>query len=873
MGATGTVSCASTASFAVNATKTFTLVVKVGASVTSSVSNTATVTATTPDLVTTNNSATASTTVNPSADLSVTKSDGVTSVNAGANTTYTYTITVSNAGPSDAQSVSLADTWPTGFTRGTITPPSGLSCTNTGVGSNFTCALGTIPVGAPKVVTVSYTVPASTTGNQANTAVVSSSTPDPSSTNNTATDTNTVNRPATVAVKKLTTPASLPVSFTFDLRQGSPAGTVLQTVSDSAADTTSTPFPNAIPAGTYAVTERVNGGFIPGAGTCVRPAIANDTPVSANALVVGPGDAWECTFTNVQKGTIEIVKRTVQEGTTTAQQFTFTRPAGLGGGTFDLGKDEQQQFLQVAPGAYAFAEQVPAGWALTDMACTESGGTNSTPTTPPGAIGGVVTPPAVTVNVDPGETVRCTFTNTELGSITIEKIARPAATGTTFSFTSAELGPFSLANDADGTDTEPFADLLPGTYEVTETDDNPAWVLTGLTCTTGGTGSTATRTATVTLTAGASVTCTYTNTKQATIEVAKVTQRPGTPDTTTGFGFTGAITTTLTGGQSSTPLTVAPDPTVAYVVTETVPTNWALTTITCIDKATGQATTNAVGSVAVRTATFDPDPGQDLRCTFTNSQGAIRVTKTTNPAGSATLFPFVVSGQPGSLTAPNGAPGTTRSFDLADGGSQLVYVRPGGSYTVTESVPAGWKLSANTCSTQTPAGPTGTASPGANATVTCAYTNTQLGGVTVTKSVTGARTGEAWAFDFTIAPAPPAPQTATIGVSGTGIGTGTATWTNLDPDTTYTITETLAPGTSAFLAGQIACGGSPLPGTAGIQVQPTPGSTVTPVACTATNVRTGSLTVVKELVDGRVLTTGDTFDFTVTGGPAAVTRR
>ena len=45
---------------------------------------------------------------------------------------------------------------------------------------------------------------------------------------------------------------------------------------------------------------------------------------------------------------------------------------------------------------------------------------------------------------------------------------------------------------------------------------------------------------------------------------------------------------------------------------------------------------------------------------------------------------------------------------------------------------------------------------------------------------------------------------------------------------------------------------------------------MTPVACTATNVRTGSLTVVKELVDGRVLTTGDTFDFTVTGGPAAV---
>ena len=592
--------------------------------------------------------------------------------------------------------------------------------------------------------------------------------------------------------------------------------------------------------------------------------------MSADALVVGPGEAWECTFTNVQKGTIEIVKQTVQAGATTAQQFTFTRPAGLGGGTFDLGKDEQQQFLQVTPGAYAFAEQVPAGWALTNLACTESGGTNTTPTTPPGVTDGVVTPPGVTVNVDPGETVRCIFTNTELGSITIEKIARPANTGTTFSYTSATLGPFSLVNDTDGTDTELFADLLPGTYEVTETDDDPAWVLTGLTCTTGGSGSTATRTATVVLTAGADVTCTYTNTQQASIQIAKVTQRPGTPDTTTGFGFTGAIATTLTGGQSSTPLTVAPDPTVPYVVTETVPTNWSLTSVACIDKATGQATPNAVGSVGGRTATFDSDPGQNLLCTFTNSQGAVLVTKTTNPAGSATTFPFLVSGPPGSVTAPNGAPVSSRTFDLADGGSELVYVRPGATYTVAESVPAGWKITTNTCSGQNPPPAAGTASPGVNATVTCAYTNTQLGGVTVTKSVTGARTGEAWAFDFTISPAPPAPQTATIRVSGTGTGTGTATWTDLDPDTTYTITETLVPGTSTFLAGQIACGGSPVPGTAGIQVQPTPGSTVTPVACTATNVRTGTLTVVKELVDGRVVTAGDTFDLTVTGGPAAV---
>ena len=50
------------------------------------------------------------TTVQTNAVLSVTKSDGVSTVTAGTSTTYT--IVVSNAGPSDAQSVVLTDTLP-----------------------------------------------------------------------------------------------------------------------------------------------------------------------------------------------------------------------------------------------------------------------------------------------------------------------------------------------------------------------------------------------------------------------------------------------------------------------------------------------------------------------------------------------------------------------------------------------------------------------------------------------------------------------------------------------------------------------------------------------------------------------------------------
>src|SRR5439155_345582 len=109
----------------------------------------------------------------PPADLSVTKSDGVTTVTAGDGVPRTYTITVSNAGPSNATSVTLSDTWPVGFTRGTTTPSQGTCMTTTG--QNFSCSLGTILAGGSATVTVSYTVPASTpAGPQTNTVTVSS---------------------------------------------------------------------------------------------------------------------------------------------------------------------------------------------------------------------------------------------------------------------------------------------------------------------------------------------------------------------------------------------------------------------------------------------------------------------------------------------------------------------------------------------------------------------------------------------------------------------------------------------------------------------------------------------------------------------------
>ena len=124
----------------------------------------------------------------------------MTEVVAGDGTTYTYTITVANNGDSDADNVLVADTWPAGFTQGALTPSQG---TTDAAGGNFTWDVGTIVAGANATLTVAYTVPSDTAaGDYTNTVVVSSSTPDDDETNNTDTDTNTVDENADLAITK-----------------------------------------------------------------------------------------------------------------------------------------------------------------------------------------------------------------------------------------------------------------------------------------------------------------------------------------------------------------------------------------------------------------------------------------------------------------------------------------------------------------------------------------------------------------------------------------------------------------------------------------------------------------------------------------------
>src|SRR6185436_10285186 len=168
-----------TASLAVGSGPPISVTVQAGPQGTTSL--TAAFTSTTFDPNTANDTAIESTTITPQADLSIVKS-GPTSTSPG---TLVYTITVTNNGPSDAASVTVADPTPAGAT---FVSNSG-ACT-----SAYPCNLGTINSGQSKVITSTYNVPANGGGSITNTATVSSTTADPNATNNSSSVTTPVNQ-------------------------------------------------------------------------------------------------------------------------------------------------------------------------------------------------------------------------------------------------------------------------------------------------------------------------------------------------------------------------------------------------------------------------------------------------------------------------------------------------------------------------------------------------------------------------------------------------------------------------------------------------------------------------------------------------------
>ena len=154
--------------------------------------------------------------------------------------------------------------------------------------------------------------------------------------------------------------------------------------------------------------------------------------------------------------------------------------------------------------------QLPAGWDLTGRSCTGGSPQNG--------------PNSVTVNLQPGANVTCTFTNTKRAKVEIVKETVPAAFNKDFQFTAsgqhaADLGtPFTL--NAAGTASTGVKFVRPGALTVSETV--PAgWDLTSVVCTGDQDSSGATGDAVLALAAGDDVRCVFKNTKRGSLSVTK----------------------------------------------------------------------------------------------------------------------------------------------------------------------------------------------------------------------------------------------------------------------------------------------------------------------------------------------------------------
>ena len=202
VGGTGTIT-GTIGTLALGASASFNVVVLVSPSTPAgtTISNTADVTAATGDPNLANNTQTATTLTATEADVSVTKTTAPGPVFAG--NTIAYTITVSNAGPSDAQTVALSDLVPANTTFVSDAQNSGPAfiLTNPAVGGTgtITGTIGTLASGASATFTVVLLVSPSTPDGTtiANTANVTAATTDPNLANNTQTATTNVLTPLT----------------------------------------------------------------------------------------------------------------------------------------------------------------------------------------------------------------------------------------------------------------------------------------------------------------------------------------------------------------------------------------------------------------------------------------------------------------------------------------------------------------------------------------------------------------------------------------------------------------------------------------------------------------------------------------------------
>jgi len=254
--------------------------------------------------------------------------------------------------------------------------------------------------------------------------------------------------------------------------------------------------------------------------------------------------------------------------------------------------------------------------------------------------------------------------------------------------------------------------------------------------------------------------------------IIEVETRPeGQPGT---FTFTGVPTGTITIDNALVVSDLAPG---TYTSTQIDPApEFDVSAARCEDSADGL---DSSADPQTRTAIFNLEAGETVRCTFVNAQRATAVVVAQTEPG-ATAGQFLFTGVP--------------SGTIPTGGTLVVAQLPPGTYTVTEADPAPFfDLSSVSCDD----GGSATVSMGDPTTrsaifqldpgeiVTCVFVNTRRGTAIVTPQVTSG--GSDATFSYTGVPSGTVTSDGSLVVAD--LSPGTYTSTQVDPAPDFELTE------------------------------------------------------------------------------------
>jgi hypothetical protein len=409
----------------------------------------------------------------------------------------------------------------------------------------------------------------------------------------------------------------------------------------------------------------------------------------------------------------KLIVKKVNVGGDQGDAFGFTT-SGSGLSNFTLAaSDAPKSFDSLKPGTFSVAETADARYTLTKTECSDGSSVSS-------------------IKLSSGETVTCTFTNTQkTGKIKVVKNLIPSNDTGTFDLEVNGKTVVSGGNGANATVTVPT-----GTnHSVAETGTTLGKYISSLSCTDGTTGTTSG--SGITVTAGQTTVCTFTNERK--VGKIKVVKRlaPASDSGRFDLKIGDDVVADGVGDGGEGQKFVAPG---TYTVSEAGDGTDLAKYASSVECDNGLKADGPSVDVKI-------DSGESITCTITNTRktGTIKVVKALLPATDAGRFDLKV----GDDVVADG---------VGDGGNGSKQVDPG-TYTVSEAGDGATDLadylSSVACDNGVTANGTSVAvTVDSNETVTCTITNTRKADLTVTKTEGGSTTlSRDWVFTLTGGPA------------------------------------------------------------------------------------------------------------------------